>query len=93
MSLSGIFIAQNGYFGRNYYPSSEGANYLRTLLTVNGTIVSNAREGTKWTSGSNVVSGYQNRVNIYDSDLVTSPPPLTPTISDEFTFLEWEEVE
>jgi hypothetical protein len=93
MSLSGIFIAQNGYFGRNYYPSWEGLNYLRNSLTVNGTIVSNAREGTKWSSGGTVVSGYQNRTNIYDSDLVTSPPPLTPTISDEFTFLEWEEVE
>lgn len=93
MSLSGIFIAQSGYFGRNYYPSSEGSNYLRSNLTVNGTIVSNGREGTKWSSGGTVVSGYQNRTNIYDSDLVISPPPLTPTISDEFTFLEWEEVE
>ena len=93
MTLSGIFIAQGGYFGRNYYPSSQGTGYLRNSLIVNGTIVSNAREGTKWSSGGTVVSGYQNRTNIYDSDLVTSPPPLTPTISDEFTFLEWEEVE
>ncbi|MEK7579225.1 MAG: hypothetical protein AAB460_01685 [Patescibacteria group bacterium] len=93
MNLNGIFIAQNGYFGRNYYPSSQGSSYLRTLLNVNGTIVSNGREGTKWTSGSTVVSGYQNRINTYDQDLSLSPPPLTPTVSDAFTFLKWEEVE
>ncbi len=93
MTLNGIFIAQNGYFGRNYYPSSEGTGYLRNSLTVNGTIVSNAREGTKWSSGGTVVSGYQNRTNTYDQDLAVSPPPLTPTVSDEFTFLEWQEVE
>lgn len=93
MSISGIFTAQNGYFGRNYYPSSDGPEYMRSSLTVNGTIVSNAREGTKWTSGSTVVSGYQNRVNIYDEDLVVSPPPFTPKTSTTPTFLEWEEVE
>ncbi|MBP9771891.1 MAG: hypothetical protein KBD16_03135 [Candidatus Pacebacteria bacterium] len=93
MTLNGIFIAQSGYFGRNYYPSSEGTGYLRNSLTVSGTIVSNGREGTKWSSGGTVVSGYQLRTNAYDQDLSVSPPPLTPTISDEFTFLEWQEVE
>lgn len=93
LTINGIFVAQGGYFGRNYYPSSEGTGYLRNSLTVSGTIVSNGREGTKWTSGSTVVSGYQSRTNTYDADLVVSPPPMTPSISDEFTFLEWEEVE
>jgi len=108
MTLKGIFVAQNGRFGRNHYCTSEcdsshsGNEGLssaldgyveRDTLTVNGTIVSNGREGTKWTSGGNFVSGYENRVNSYDRSLVSDPPPLTPHTSDTYKFIEWREVQ
>jgi hypothetical protein len=101
MTLNGIFIAQNGRFGRNHYvqsgtnglPTALDPYYSRSSLTVNGTIVSNGREGTKWTSGGVFQSGFQNRTNSYDRDLVADPPPLTPEVSDTYRFIEWREVE
>jgi hypothetical protein len=107
MTLNGIFVAQNGRFGRNHYcqndcssasgnqglPGTYDSYVLRTSLTVYGTIVSNGREGTKWTSGGVTTSGFQTRSNAYDRDLVSSPPPLTPHTSDTYRFIEWREVE
>lgn len=107
MTLEGIFVAQNGRFGRNHYctgecdgghsgseglPSSLDPYVERDTLTVHGTIVSNGREGTKWSSGSTFLSGYEFRSNAYDRELVSNPPPLTPHTSDTYKFIEWREV-
>jgi hypothetical protein len=104
MTLNGIFIAQNGRFGRNRYCAScnDGGNkglptaldpyVFRNSLTVNGTIVSNGREGTKWTnSGGVATSGFLNRYNSYDRNLVSSPPPLVPKTSDVFVVTDWKD--
>jgi len=95
MELYGIFIAQNGRFGRNHYesslPSSLDAYRYRSSLTMHGTIVSNGRVGTKWTSGNTWTSGFETRYNSYDRDLVNDPPPLTPEVSDTYKFIEWRE--
>jgi lipoprotein-anchoring transpeptidase ErfK/SrfK len=64
----------------------------RNSLTMTGTIVSNGREGTKWTSNGVYVSGFETRINSYDRDLVSDPPPLTPEVSDTYEFIEWREV-
>lgn len=110
MVLNGIFVAQNGRFGRNRYCDNtvalEGCNATyrlsnspinlrafgrRDSLNVNGTIVSNQREGTKWTSGGTYVSGFNNRFNTYDRNLVVSPPPLVPNTSDVFVVTDWKD--
>jgi hypothetical protein len=96
MELNGIFVAQNGHFGRNYYDTSmpnAWEEYIkRNSLTLNGTIVSNGREGTKWVSGGGTfLSGFNNRYNSYDRNLVTDPPALTPEVSDSYDFIEWRE--
>ncbi len=106
MTLKGIFVAQTGRFGRNHYcsddcdslhagsealPGTYASYILRNSLTVQGTIVSNGREGTKWSSGSSVISGFQTRSNSYDRSLVSDPPPLTPHTSDTYKFIEWQE--
>lgn len=97
MTLNGIFVAQNGHFGRNHYDTSmpnAWEEYIkRNSLTLNGTIVSNGREGTKWTSGGVYVSGFNTRYNSYDRDLVSDPPPLTPDVSDTYEFIEWREMD
>ena len=97
MTLNGIFIAQKGRFGRNHYdtsgsyglPSALDPYVFRTQLTVNGTIVSYGREGTKWTSNGTWVSGYGLRINNYDRQLAANPPPFTPYTSSTFTFTKW----
>jgi hypothetical protein len=94
MTLNGIFIAQNGKFGRNHYTSSvNGGDRYRNSLTINGTIVSNGRVGTKWTSGATWTSGFDNRYTSYDRNLVAEPPPLTPEVSDIYEFIEWREMD
>ncbi len=105
MTISGIFIAQNGRFGRNFYcgtgsgcsagdllPSSYRSYAFRNSLTMLGTIVSNGRVGTKWTNGGNWVSAFNDRYNSYDRNLVDNPPPLTPHTSDDYAFVEWRDM-
>ena len=96
MTLNGIFIAQGGAFGRNLYdcPSSYEP---RGTLTIHGTTVSNKRTGTKWSNGcwswwsGYSDAGYQTRIDAYDRKLATDPPPFTPIISSDYTFIDWRE--
>jgi hypothetical protein len=102
MNLNGIFVAQKGRFGRNHYctscisgginrglPGSLDPHVTKNSLTVNGTIVSNGREGTKWTGTTN--SGFNNRSNTYDRNLVLNPPPLVPKTSDVYVITDWKD--
>lgn len=87
MELRGIFIAQKGRFSRNHYP-----NNMKEKLEIYGSIISNGRVGTQWTSGSQVVSGYLKRESYFDSNLVYSPPPFVPHISPEPKLINWGEI-
>jgi hypothetical protein len=98
MVINGIFVAQSGRFGRNHYttadlPAALDPFVFRNSLTVNGTIVSNGRVGTKWTSGPTWLSGFDDRVNTFDRNLVDNPPPLTPNTSDDYVFIDWNDRE
>lgn len=102
MTVRGIFVAQKGYFGRNYIntnPSGSpfggtfcaggwNACRIRNSMTIYGTVVSNGRVGTKWCCPS---QGYNFRTDSYDSRISDNPPPLTPTISDQYKFLKWSQ--
>jgi hypothetical protein len=100
MTANGIFVAQNGRFGRNHYvtngmyalPGALTAYRFRDSLTMNGTIVSNGRVGTQWTSGGVPQSGFLVSNNTYDRNLVSSPPPLIPKTSDVYRMTDWREV-
>jgi hypothetical protein len=99
MLLSGIFIAQKGYYGRNLYltsgvnevPSAYDAWVKQNSLTTNGTIVSSGRVGEKWSGCGSYCSGYNIRTNSYDRKLATDPPPLTPYSSVQYKFTEWRQ--
>jgi hypothetical protein len=91
MFLNGIFIAQNGHYGRNHYhvaylTVSLAPFVIRNSLNMNGSIVSNGRVGTSWGS-----SGFMNRVNNYDRNLVLDPPPLIPRTSDVSVITDWRD--
>lgn len=88
MELRGIFIAQKGHFGRNHYPGN-----IKEKLEIYGSIVSNGRVGTKWSSGSVVVSGYLKRENYIDSYLVYRAPAFVPSVKPDLEIIHWEEVE
>ncbi len=88
MTLNGIFVAQEGSFGRSYY-----SNNKRNSLTINGSVVSKERVGTAWSCGwtGYFCSGYANRINSYDRFLRTDPPPFTPSLSENQIFVKWRE--
>lgn len=90
MELRGIFIAQNGYFGRNYYPCPTYAPYcLRSKLEIIGSVVSDGRVGTQWGSGA---SGYLVRESYFDPKLIHNPPVFVPNIEPDFKIVNWQEV-
>ena len=97
MTLDGIFVAQGGAFGRNYYyyPSGgcDGLYEPRGTLTILGTTVSNLRTGTSWINGcgSGVNAGYQTRVDSFDRALSNDPPPFTPVTSTQWQFVDWRQ--
>lgn len=88
MELRGIFIAQKGRFGRNHYPGN-----LKEKLEMGGSIISNGRVGTKWSSGGQIISGYLKRENYIDPNLIYNPPAFVPYVSPEFEIVNWEEIE
>jgi len=100
MTISGIFFAQKGSYGRNWYENDGNCATCSSVdpydaykeqnsLTTNGTVVSKLRTGTQW----GTVQGFENRYDSYDRNLAKSPPPLTPFTSPDFRFIEWREVE
>jgi hypothetical protein len=88
MELRGIFIAQKGRFGINHYSWN-----IKDKLEIYGSIVSNKRVGTQWTSSGAIVSGYRERENYFDSNLIYEPPPFIPYASSDFEIMNWEEIE
>lgn len=94
MILRGIFIAQNGVFGRNHYPCSRYSPYcLRDSLSIFGSVVSAGRVGTQWvTLGGHIVSGYKSRESCIDQNLIHNPSIFTPFLSQQFKIVNWEEL-
>lgn len=92
MTLNGIFVAQSGAFGRNRY-SCPSSYEPRGTLTILGTTVSNLRTGTRWMNGCGLGSdaGYQIRIDAYDRQNSTNPPPFTPTTSTQWQFVDWQQ--
>ena len=98
MEVRGIFIAQSGRYGRDNYDGNWSFDrdvfQERDFLQTVGSIISNEGGGTKWTtSGGSFVSGFRDRENYYDRSLSRRPPPLTPTVSENYTYLEWRDEE
>jgi hypothetical protein len=108
LTINGIFIAQTGRYGRNFYCGVVSSNCASSQLmpnsnpnlrqfvtrnseTHNGTIVSNGRVGTQWTSGGVTTSGFLNRYTSYDRNLIDNPPPFIPTVSDVYQYSDWRD--
>lgn len=99
MTLNGIFIAQSGAFGRNFYryadnkSTCDGVYEPRGTLTILGTTVSSLRTGTAWSNGcgTGVNAGYRTRIDSFDRQNATNPPPFTPVTSLQWKFVDWQQ--
>ena len=87
-SYRGIYVAQDGYFGRDYY---WGVGGVHTQVTVWGTIVSAVQPVTCWGSGIPCDEGYNASIWNYDQILAFQPPPFTPAVSTDYGFTTWRE--
>jgi hypothetical protein len=101
--VNGIYIAQNGRFGRNHYcnydcsstsgnqrlPGTLNGYVSRDSLTRLGSVVGNIGGGTEWTSGTTHLSGFRSRITSFDRDQVDNPPPLTPSTNDAYELQDW----
>jgi type II secretory pathway pseudopilin PulG len=89
--IDSAIIAQNGRVGRYYYNSScsGGSSYhTRSTLTLYGMLATNIRYGFAYTDST----GYTTRNIIYDSNLLYSPPPSFPSVSNQYQTISWGEV-
>lgn len=95
MGVRGIFVAQSGRYGRDNYNQPGWTKFDdRDFLQTVGSIVSNEGGGTQWAySNGTFVSGFRNRENYYDRALSRRPPPLTPAVSDNYSYIEWRDQE
>ncbi len=97
MTLDGVFVAQGGAFGRNYYGNAglgcDGTYEPRGTLTILGSTISNKRTGTQWINGCGGGSnaGYLSRIDSFDRTLANDPPPFTPVISSDYSFVDWQQ--
>ncbi len=95
MTLNGIFVAQSGAFGRNYYATNGCPNAYepRASLTIFGTTVSNLRTGTAWINGCSQGNnaGYLSRTDAFDRSNMTNPPPFTPNTSTQWKIVDWQQ--
>ncbi|MFT7644905.1 MAG: hypothetical protein ACI9BF_000570 [Candidatus Paceibacteria bacterium] len=97
LDLDGIYIAQNGRFGRNHYSTSYLVSSLDPYVLVGdlnefGTVVTNNRAATTWVNNSgNAVSGFTGGSSSFDRDQVNNPPPLAPQTSDVYKFMDWRQ--
>lgn len=99
MTIRGVFVAQNGYIGRNYYtttgkndvPSQYDSYVIQSSLTTIGSVISNNRVGTQWSCSGVMCSGYEERTDTYDRLLAFDPPPFTPAASPDYKLVLWRE--
>ncbi|HQU07847.1 MAG: hypothetical protein B7X04_02140 [Parcubacteria group bacterium 21-54-25] len=94
MTLDGVYVAQSGAFGRNYYGSTSNSSQYepRGTLTTVGTIVSALQSATTWVNNSGQpIGGYASTIDYPDQQLAQNPPPFTPVLSSDYQFVNWRQ--
>jgi len=94
--LRGVFVAQDGYFGRRGYKKGPASERIRDKLINYGTIVSKIRGEVTYLSGETmdtIFSGFKEWDTYFDAKLARDPPPLLPYVSEELEIISWEEIQ
>lgn len=91
LRIDAALMAQNGRVGRYFYDDSCSPYHSRSSITLYGMIGSNERYGFAYTSVSS--PGYNDRIIIYDANLLYGPPPSFPLTTNQYQIISWEEDE
>lgn len=84
-NIDGALIAQNGSVQRFYFPGN-----LKTTITTYGSLMTFGVWTWSWVNGAGtVVSGYQNTITTYDTNLLFSPPPNFPLSNSGYQQITW----
>ena len=97
LRIDAALLAQNGRIGRYYYqpPNNESNNNrcgppaIRQQITLHGMIGSNLT----YALGYADLSGYQERIIVYDANLLYNPPPGFPLTTNQYSQISWDEVQ
>jgi hypothetical protein len=84
LEIDAAMVAQNGGVQRYNFSGS-----IKNTITVYGSLASYAPWTWTWVQGGTVVSGYQNTVTTYDSNLLYGPPPSFPLTTDGYQQISW----
>jgi hypothetical protein len=85
LEIDGALISQNGAAQFFYYPSN-----IKNTITIFGSMMTFNQWTWTWVDGNNnVLSGYANTVDTYDSNLLYAPPPSFPFDSSDYQQVSW----
>lgn len=85
LEINGALIAQTGSAQFFYYPGT-----VKNSILVYGSIMTFGQWTWTWVdAGGSVLSGYTSTTNIYDNNLLYSPPPGFPLSSSGYQQLSW----
>ena len=85
LEIDAAMIAQNGSAQWFYYPG-----VIKTSITVFGSIMTYGQWTWTWVdNNNNVVSGYSNTADNYDSNLIYGPPPSFPLSNSGYQQISW----
>lgn len=85
LEVDAVLVAQNGSVQFFYYP-----NNVKGTLTVFGSIITYGQWTWTWVNSSNQPqAGYETTNDMYDSNLIYSPPPSFPLSTSGYQQLSW----
>ena len=87
LRIDAALIAKNGRAGRYYYNNNCHPYHVRDTLTLFGMVGTNKRYGFAYSDAN----GYETRNLIYDGNLLYSPPPFFPLVSENYEIISWRE--
>lgn len=87
LRIDAALIAKNGRAGRYYYNDNCHPYHIREQITLFGMVGTNKRYGFAYSDAN----GYETRNLVYDGNLLYSPPPFFPLVSENYEIISWRE--
>ena len=84
LEIDAALISQNG--GAQFF---DYQNDIKDNITIYGAIMTFNQWTWTWVNGNNVIAGYKNTYDNYDTNLLYGPPPSFPVSTSGYQLLSW----